>query len=69
MKLVGIFILLMVCNFFLFISLGAFFSSDLPYESAIYTMGSMIVILLTVVLSVLVYLISSLKNMSNQKTY
>lgn len=59
--IIGVFILTMVINFILFNILGGFFSSDLPYETAIYTIGTIIVILLSVIVALLVNLLNVLK--------
>ncbi|MBM6616274.1 hypothetical protein [Bacillus suaedaesalsae] len=58
---IGVFILTMVINVVLFFILGDFFSSDLPYETAIYSIGTIIVILLSVIITLLVYLVEIMK--------
>jgi len=50
-----------MASFFLFLALGSFFSSDIPYEPPLYIFGTIIVILLSVLISILFYIADLLK--------
>ncbi|KAA0544617.1 hypothetical protein FZW96_19605 [Bacillus sp. BGMRC 2118] len=57
--IIGVFILILVINVVLFFILGNFYSSDLPYETAIYTIGTIIVLLLSAILALLVAIVNN----------
>jgi len=60
-KYISIVILIIMASFFLFLALGSFFSSDIPYEPPLYIFGTIIVILHSVLISILFYIADYLK--------
>jgi len=60
-KVFGTFLLLMFINVLIFMGLSSFFMSDIQYETPMYTFSTIIIILLSILISLLVYIISLLK--------
>jgi len=60
-KVFGGFFLIMFINVLLFMGLSSLFMSDIRYETPIYTFSTIIIILLSVLISLLIYLINLLK--------
>lgn len=60
-KVFGVFVIIVFINVLLFMGLSGFFMSDIHLETAIYTFGTILAILLSFLISLLLYLISILE--------
>ncbi|MFZ3588907.1 hypothetical protein ACOI1C_06405 [Bacillus sp. DJP31] len=60
-KCFSVLILILIGNVILYFVLGVLFNSNILYETLIYTFSTIIIILLSVLISLLVYLTSILK--------
>jgi hypothetical protein len=60
-RYINIFVLLVIMSFMLFMIFSAVYSGGLPGETEILTFGSINVILLSIVITLLIYLIELMK--------